>query len=125
MAKAAKEAGPQAAANDKSKVMAAGAVIALSLFLFYYFSEGSFFYRVLGFVGGLLVAAGLFFTTTQGRATSAFLATARVELRKMVWPTKAETLQTTLIVFIVVMIVAVFLWMLDRLLSLFMQWLLG
>ncbi len=112
-------------ANDKVKLTAAGLVLVVSFMLFYYFAEQSFLYRVLGLIGGFLIAAGIFFTTAQGRGTSSFLATARTELRKMVWPTKAETLQTTLIVFVMVLIVAVFLWALDRLLSWFMQWLLG
>ena len=111
--------------TDRSKLVAAGIVLVASMVLFYYFADGSFFYRVLGVTGGFLIAAGIFFTTTQGKVTSSFLGTARTELRKMVWPTKAETLQTTLIVFIVVMIVALFLWALDRLLSWFMQWLIG
>ena len=115
----------QMATNDKAKVAAAGVVLVVSFFLFYYFSDESLFYRVLGIVSGFLIAAGIFFTTAQGRATSSFLGTARTELRKMVWPTRTETLQTTLIVFIVVMIVAVFLWALDRMLSWFMQWLIG
>ncbi len=120
----AKEASIQTA-NDKAKLIAAGVILLVALVSFYYFSEESFFYRMLGIVGGFLIAATIFFTTAQGKATSSFLATSRVELRRMVWPTKNETLQTTLIVFIVVAIVAVFLWALDRLLSWFMQWLIG
>lgn len=111
--------------NDKAKLASAGVVLLIALVAFYYFSEDSFFYRMLGIVGGFLIAAAIFFTTAQGKATSSFLATSRVELRRMVWPTKNETLQTTLIVFIVVTIVAIFLWALDRLLSWFMQWLIG
>ncbi len=120
----AKEASIQTA-NDKTKLVSAGVILLVSLVAFYYFSEESFFYRTLGIVGGFLIAAAIFFTTTQGKATSSFLATSRVELRRMVWPTKNETLQTTLIVFVVVTIVALFLWALDRLLSWFMQWLIG
>ena len=121
----AKEADMQQVAADKAKLIVAGTVLVISFVLFYYFAEESFLYRLLGIVSGFLVAVGLFFTTVPGRATSSFLLTARTELRKMVWPTKPETLQTTLIVFIVVMIVALFLWVIDRLLSWFMQWLIG
>ncbi len=111
--------------NDRIRLIVAGAVLFSAFVAFYVLPEASFFYRVLGVVSGFLVAVGIFFSTSQGKATSAFLGTARTELRKMVWPTRTETLQTTLIVFVVVMIVAVFLWMLDRLLSWFMQWLIG
>ena len=125
MAKAAKETDVQVAASDKMKLMAAATIAVISLILFYYFPEGSFFYRVIGVTVGFLVAAGLFFTTVPGRGVGSFLVAARVELQKVVWPTKSETTQTTFIVFILVLIVAAFLWALDRLLSWFMQWLLG
>ena len=125
MVKAAKEVSAQASATDKAKLVMAGTVLIASLTLFYYFSDESLFYRVLGVVAGLLVASGLFFTTAQGQVVSSFLTTARTELQKVVWPTKTETMQTTLIVFVVVLIVAAFLWLLDRLLSWFMQWLIG
>lgn len=120
----AKTAEPQTS-HDGFKLAAAGVAVVASFSVFYVFPEASFFYRVLGIAGGLLVALAIFFTTGQGRTTSTFLGTARVELRRMVWPTRTETLQTTLIVFVLVMIVALFLWLLDRLLGWFMQWFIG
>lgn len=46
----------------------------------------------------------------------AFAREARVELRKVIWPTRQETLQTTLVVLVMVVVVAIFLWLLDMLL---------
>ena len=112
-------------ADDGIKLAVAGVVLLASFIAFYALPEASFFYRILGVAVGFLITAGIFFSTSQGKATSAFLGTARIELRKMVWPTRTETLQTTLIVFVVVMIVAVFLWALDRLLGWFMRWFIG
>jgi len=60
-------------------------------------------------------------TTAKGRLLAAFFGNARTEVRKMVWPTRVETTQTTLIVIAVVIMVGIFLWLLDMLLA----WLIG
>jgi preprotein translocase subunit SecE len=77
------------------------------------FADQPLLYRAI--VGVVLVAAAaataLF--TMKGREFNAFRLAAMVELRKIVWPTRPETLQTTLIVFVVVFIMAVILYLLD------------
>jgi preprotein translocase subunit SecE len=52
-------------------------------------------------------------TTAQGKAAWEFAADARVELRKVVWPTRKETVQMTLVVVVMVIVVAIFLWIVD------------
>jgi len=84
---------------------------------FYYFSEESLLYRVLGLLAVVGVAIGVAVTTEKGRGLLHFLSASRAEVRKMVWPTRAETIQTTLIVFILVVILAIFLWFVDMLLG--------
>ena len=84
---------------------------------FYYFSEESLLYRVLGLLAVVGVAIGVAVTTEKGRGLLYFLSASRAEVRKMVWPTRAETIQTTLIVFILVVILAIFLWFVDMLLG--------
>ena len=61
------------------------------------------------------VAAGIALTTQKGAAFREMLKEARVELRKVIWPTRVETGQTTAIVVVVVLIVALILWALDSL----------
>ena len=65
------------------------------------------------------VAAGIFVAlqSAQGRALWQFVQGSRVELRKVVWPTKQERNQTTLIVVAVILLMALILWGIDSLLS--------
>ena len=106
---------------DKFKNLLSSGLIALSIGLFYYFSDESLLFRVLGIAVAVIVAASVFLTTDKGRDVASFLQAARLELRKMIWPTKTETSQTTLIVIVAVIIVALFLWLVDLLLRMFMR----
>lgn len=106
--------------TDKNRLIAVGGLLAAAIILFYYFAEVSLLFRSLALLTVFIVAAGVFFTTEKGRYTADFLQKARLELKKMVWPTKTETLQTTLIVLVAVIIVALFLWAIDLFLSWFM-----
>jgi len=102
---------------DTMKLVAAGAMVLFGLFAFYYFEGQSLLLRVVG----LLIIAGLaafvIYQTEKGRQTVSFFRDARTEVRKVVWPSRAETTQTTLTVFIIVVIVGIFLWLFDMLLA--------
>ena len=80
---------------------------------FYYFSEVLLLYRVLGLVTVVILAMGLILTTGLGRNTWAFMLEAKQEVRKVVWPTREETIRTTLLVFGMVFLVGLVLWLLD------------
>lgn len=82
-------------------------------------------YRVLMLTGGAVVALGIVATTPQGRALVKLFGEARGELRRMVWPTRPETAQTTLLVMIVVAVLGMVLWGMDYLLGLATGQLLG
>ena len=82
-----------------------------------HFAEESLLYRVLGLVAITIVAGFIAITTAKGVAFWTLLKEARVEIRKVVWPTKAETRQTTLIVLGVVLLIGLILWGLDSALS--------
>ncbi|MEX0941248.1 MAG: preprotein translocase subunit SecE [Pseudomonadales bacterium] len=75
------------------------------------------FYRALAGVGLAAVAVLVALQTEQGRAVWNLAKEARVEVRKVVWPTRQETTQTTLIVVVVVFLVGLLLWGLDSGLS--------
>ena len=75
--------------------------------------------RALGVIVALAVAAVVAFTSLQGRTLWKFIQGARVELNKVVWPTREETIQTTLVVLVVALFGGVFFWLLD----LFLLWL--
>ena len=110
---------------DILKWIAALALLIAALAAFYVFPDESQLLRVVG----LLVAAGLagaiVYTTGKGRALWEFLRDARTEVRKVVWPTRTETLQTTGIVIVMVSLLAVVMWGFDSLLSVAVKTLLG
>ena len=80
---------------------------------FYYFSEIQLLYRVLSLVVMVLIALGMMLTTEVGRAVLSFVLESKLEVRKVVWPTREETMRTTLLVFAMVFIVGLILWLLD------------
>jgi preprotein translocase subunit SecE len=102
---------------DTIKLLLALAVLIAGIVGFYYFEEQSLLYRVLGLLVMVGVAIGVTMTTAKGKGLVGFLGSSRTEVRKMVWPTRAETIQTTLIVFVLVVILAIFLWFVDMLLG--------
>lgn len=69
--------------------------------------------RVVGIVVLLLAAFGIAAITNQGKKARSFFSDSRTELRKIVWPTRPETMQTTLIVMGVTVVVSLILWGLD------------
>ena len=106
---------------DTAKLTVAVLLLASGVIAFYWYEDQSTLYRVLGLVAITIVAVAIALTTAKGRSTVGYLQDSRTEVRKMVWPTRAETAQTTLVVFLVVIIVGIFLWLLDMLLSRLIQ----
>jgi preprotein translocase subunit SecE len=102
---------------DRIKIIGAAALVVGGLVLFYLFGQYSFLYRVLALLAGFGVAIFLYLQTAHGLRTVGFFKDARTEVRKVVWPTRAETTQTTIMVLVIVFIVGVFLWLLDWILS--------
>lgn len=101
---------------DKFKLLAAGAIVVIALVAFYAFSAHSLLARVIGLLAVIGVAAAIALKTEWGAETLEFIQGARAELRKVVWPTRAETTQTTLIVIVMVIIMGLLLWLFDVLL---------
>ena len=82
-----------------------------------YFSAQPILYRVLGILVLAGIAAFLALQKAKGQAFFSLAKEARVEIRKVVWPSRQETTQTTLIVVAVVLVMALLLWGLDSLLG--------
>jgi preprotein translocase subunit SecE len=81
---------------------------------FYYFSEAiPLVYRVVGLLIVVLGVVGLMLTTSIGKSVWLFILEAKQEVRKVIWPTREETMRTTLLVFAMVTIVGLILWFLD------------
>ena len=66
---------------------------------------------------GLVAALGVFALSPMGRRFWQFILDSRVELRKVVWPSRQETMQTTAVVFGFIVIAGMFFWLLDLLLA--------
>jgi len=82
-----------------------------------YFSGESLLYRVLGILALAAVAGLVALQTAKGAAFWSLVKGSRTEIRKVVWPTRQETVQTTMIVVAFVLLVALILWGLDSLLG--------
>lgn len=82
-----------------------------------FFSDLPMLYRVVGVVVLSTAAFFLFVTTEKGQKFLVMAKEARTEIRKVIWPTRQETTQTTLIVLAAVAIVALLLWLIDLLVS--------
>jgi preprotein translocase subunit SecE len=78
-------------------------------------------FKVLFLLTGLVVAGLVFFKTPQGKRLAIFTKETKIELRKVVWPTRDETVKTTGMIMIAVVIVAIFLWIVDALFSWMVQ----
>ena len=98
---------------DKLKLVLAVVVVVLSITGFYYYEDQSTLIRVAGLLAGVAVGIVLMLLTDPGRAFKLFVGETRGEFRKIVWPTRKETVQTTMIVMVLVFFVALFLWLLD------------
>ena len=104
-------------ALDTIKLMAAVLVLIAGVVAFYYFEEQSQLLRVLGMLGVAVVAFLIAATSQQGRRGLGFVRDSRVEVRKVVWPTRQEALQTTIAVLFMVILVAIMLWLFDMFLG--------
>jgi preprotein translocase subunit SecE len=90
-----------------------------------YYAEQSLLYRVLALLAVAVVAGLIALQTHQGRALWTLVNEARVEIRKVVWPTREETTQTTLVVLALVFVMSLILWGLDSLLGLVVSSVIG
>ena len=93
------------------------ALIAAAIYGNWYYSAESVLYRALALLAVFIVAALFAVRTEKGAALLELAAGARNEWRKVVWPTKQERAQTTLMVVVVILFMAVILWGIDSLLS--------
>ena len=107
------------------KMAVAIAILLAAIYGYYHFADSSQLFRVLGVVGSVIVALLVASQTETGRSTLLFMADARTETRKVVWPTKQETVQVTLVVIFIVILVGLILWGLDSVLGWAVQELLG
>ncbi len=98
---------------DKIKIVIAVALLVAGIATFYYWSEGLTIFRVLAVMIGAVAGAVVFWTSEPGKQFFAFAQESVDETKRVVWPNRKETLQTTGVVFAFVVIMAIFLGVLD------------
>ncbi|HSD60607.1 MAG TPA: preprotein translocase subunit SecE [Burkholderiales bacterium] len=99
---------------DKLKLVVAVLLIAAGVWGYYWLADSALVLRVLAVVGGVLAGAAVAWFSAPGRQFGLFAAEAVTEVKKVVWPTRKETMQTTAAVFAFVVVMAVFLWISDK-----------
>jgi len=103
----------QGSKGDTFKLLFALLLIIAASVAFYKYAEYSLLMRVLALLSVVGVAIFVAMKTDKGRFAWSFIGGARTEVRKVVWPTRAETMQTTLMVVIMVVLVGILLWIMD------------
>ena len=111
---------------DLIKLLLAAAALVGGLYAYYYY-EADFAQaiRVLMVLGGTIAGIGIAMTSVQGNRLWHFIQGSRVEIRKVVWPTKQETMQTAVAVFVFTLVMMLFFWGLDSFLLWLIQRLVG
>lgn len=111
--------------TEKIKLALAVLLVAAGLGAFYLLAEHAMVLRVLAVLGSIGAAVAIMLTTSMGQAAFGFSKESLAEARKVVWPTRKETIQTTAAVFALVVVMGVFLWIVDVLLMWGVQFLMG
>ena len=106
---------------------AAGLLVLLAgvVGFFHFAGEVMTLIRVLGLLAAVGAAAFIVGQTDRGREMFSFVREADVERRKVVWPTRQETLQTTLVVLVITILVAIMLFLMDTLFGWIVRRLIG
>ncbi|MGB5512068.1 MAG: preprotein translocase subunit SecE [Woeseiaceae bacterium] len=104
----------ESGALDIIKLLISAAALIGGLYAYYYFQNDiAQAVRVLMVLAGTAVGIGIAMTSTQGQRLWHFIQGSRVEIRKVVWPTKQETTQTAIAVFVFTLVMMLFFWVLD------------
>ena len=100
---------------DKVKLAIAVVLVWAGIWAYYWLGEGTaLVLRILAVVAGIIAGAAVAWVSTPGRQFGVFAGESITEVKKVVWPTRKETMQTTAAVFAFVVVMAVFLWVSDK-----------
>jgi preprotein translocase subunit SecE len=98
---------------DKIKLVIALLLVGGGIEGFYLLEDHAMVFRILAVLAGLVFAAVVFGTTLSGKTFYDFSRDSIAEAKRVVWPSRRETIQTTVAVFVLVLIMAIFLWIVD------------
>jgi preprotein translocase subunit SecE len=114
-----------ATALDAAKLAAGVAILAAGIAGFYLLSEQPIWLRWIIVLAALTAGALVSLQSYQGKNFWSFVQSSRIELRKVVWPNRQETMQVTIVVFVMIIVLGLFFWGLDTLLGALTRWLTG
>jgi preprotein translocase subunit SecE len=100
-------------ALDTLKLLVAGGILVGGIVGYYYYADVSVLFRAIGVLLAFAAGVAVALQSTRGQELWRFVQGSRVELRKVVWPTREETIQTTVTVLVFALIMGVFFWLLD------------
>jgi len=110
---------------DTLKLLVAGGVLLGGVVGYYNYPDVPGVVRALGVMVALAIAVVIALQSVHGQALWRFVQGSRVEMRKVVWPTREEAIQTTIAVLVFALIMGVFFWLLDLFLLWFTRFLTG
>ena len=110
---------------EKIKLILSALLVAAGIAGFYWLADKALVLRILVILAGMAAAIAVLWTTTQGQLALGFIGESVAEAKRVVWPTRKETIQTAVAVFILVAIVAAFLAVVDIGFAYMVQWLMG
>ncbi len=110
---------------DNLKLGTAILLLVGAIYAFYHFEEQLLVVRVLGLLAVAGIAVFIAAQSSTGKSIMGFISGAQSEVRRVVWPTRAETTQTTLAVLVIVLIMGILLWLFDMVLLAAIQTLTG
>jgi preprotein translocase subunit SecE len=99
---------------DKAKLGLALLIVAAGIWAYYWLADSPLVLRLLTVAGGFIAGAVVAWLSEPGRQFMSFALESWAEVKKVVWPTRKETIQTTAAVFAFVVVMAVFLWITDK-----------
>lgn len=101
---------------DKIKLLVAFLFIVAGVVGFYVLQDSAVVLRVISVLVGVMLAAGMLWTTASGKLFFGFAGDSWAEAKRVVWPTRKETIQTTAVVILFAVVMALFLWGVDAIL---------
>lgn len=110
---------------DKIKLVLSVLLLAAGIAGFYVLADKALVLRILAVLAGVGAAIAVLWSTPLGQSWLGFIGESVSEAKKVVWPTRKETIQTTVAVFVLVIVMAAFLAVVDIGFAYMVQWLMG
>jgi preprotein translocase subunit SecE len=108
---------------DTAKLAAGAVILGAGIAAFYLLPDLPIWLRWIIVLAALVVGTLVSLQSAPGRTFWSFVQTSRTELRKVVWPNRQETVQVTIVVFVMIIVLSLFFWGLDSLLGVVTRWL--